>query len=156
MESVLFLLSTMALVMANCAERNEVLLDVFASGDMMFDVVQFQMPRVGRIPFITRPSTLLALVPISTQYLPPSIVGNPPIMFRALPVGLQHVDSDAQIRPSRVSGSNRPAMFCSQSPYPPRPLGFVPSDISKLLAGDFLPYILSEKIEDSPLHGARQ
>lgn len=98
----------MNLVVADVAQSLQVLLYVLAALHMMLDVMQLQMSWIGRIPFIVRPATQPAFIPVAPEYASTNIVGNTAVMFRALPVGLQHVDPDAQIRAAGGLRRNRP------------------------------------------------
>jgi hypothetical protein len=78
----------MHLVMTNVTERFQILLYVSAALGMVLDVVQFEMPRVGGIPFLVGPTAPFTLVSVPTKYLPPHIVGDVPVMFRTLTIAL--------------------------------------------------------------------
>jgi len=55
---------------------------------MVLDVVQFEMPRTGGIPFLVGPTAPFTLISVPTKYFPSHIVGNVPIMFGTLSIAL--------------------------------------------------------------------
>jgi len=125
--------------MTNGTKGLQVLLYVLATLGMVLDVMQLQVPGIRWVPFIVRPISLLALVPVTPQHFPAYIVGNMPVMFRTLPIGLQHVHFDSQVGTARRLCRYRPTELRAQFAHAPRPLRLVPGDIAQFFTGDAVP-----------------
>lgn len=78
----------MQLVVTDRAEGFQVFGNVLPALGMVFDVMQFQMSGIRRIPFVMRPAAIFAFVFVTSQNFAADIVGNVPVMFRALTICL--------------------------------------------------------------------
>jgi hypothetical protein len=74
--------------MTNIAERLQVFFYVPSALRVVLDMVQFEMPRIGGIPFLVGPTAPFTLVSVPTKYLSSHVVGNEPVMFRTLTIAL--------------------------------------------------------------------
>ncbi len=127
--------SSMNVIMTYSADGNEILLGVCPASSVMFTVMQLQVARVGGVPSAMTPSAFPTGVSVADKYGPTHGVGNAPVMRWALPVLLQHINTDHQIGPARVSRGYWPPLFGSQLAHPARPLRPVVRYVSKLLTG---------------------
>src|SRR3990172_8080039 len=112
------------------------------------------MSRVRWIPSIMRPAALMAPVPITPQHFPTHIVGNMSIMFGALPISLQHIAPDAEIRPPGRLRRHGPTELRAQLTHTPGPLCLVPGNISQLFTGDTATRVRAKKTQDLVTHRA--
>ena len=55
---------------------------------MVLDVMDLDVPGIGWVPLVMRPTTLLAFIFVAAQNFPAYLVGNVPIMFETLPISL--------------------------------------------------------------------
>lgn len=76
------------LIVAHVAERSQVFLYVLASLRVVLNVMQFHVARIRWIPFVLRPTALLAFVLVAAQNFPAHVVGNVPVVLETLPISL--------------------------------------------------------------------
>lgn len=88
---------------ADGAQCRKIVFDVGSIFGVRLDVVKFQMPWVGRIPFLIRPAAVPAAVTVSTKYRAADRVRNPTVMLGALSARLQNVNPYGRVgAPARL------------------------------------------------------
>ena len=79
----------MFLIVTDITKRFQVSCFVRSAGNMVFNMVQFQMAGIRRVPFFMCPPAFLAGVIISDQNRTPDFIVNFSVMSRELPVAFQ-------------------------------------------------------------------
>ena len=90
----------MLIIMADIAQRRQIGFGVFSAFDVSFDMVQFEVSGVGRVPLFVSPAALSATVMVTNQNGTSNGVGNFAVVSRALPILLKHIHADGKVRPS--------------------------------------------------------
>ena len=103
----------MNFVMANSADRDQIAFSVFPSSRVRLFVMQFQVSRVGPVPFIVGPIAISASIPVATKNFPFDCIRDAPVMFGTLPVRLKQINSNLEVRAARILRYDRPSVFGS-------------------------------------------
>lgn len=112
---------------------------------MVFDMMQFKMPRIRSVPLIMRPTAIPAHVLISFENLAFDRIRYPSVVFRALPVRLEEINPHFQIGSSGILSHDRPTVFRSELSYPSCPFGYIPGNITQFFPRKGSSDICSEK-----------
>ena len=139
-------MSCVDLIVANSAYGYEILQGVPASSDVMLDVVQFKVARVGWIPFAMIPAALFTTVIVPHQDGSAHRVGNCAVMRRTLAILFQQIRAYGQVRPAGYLGGYRPSGFGTQFAHSPGPFGSVICDISEFFACNRLADVAAKKL----------
>ena len=75
-------------------EGDEVVFRIFAFHGVRLHVMQFEVPRIGPVPFGVTPTASRAVIVVPPQNGPPDGVGYLSIVLGALPVPFKHINTN--------------------------------------------------------------
>jgi hypothetical protein len=87
----------MPIIVTNITQCGQIAFRISAAFDVGFDMVQFKVSRVGRVPMVMSPTALGATVAVANQHGATYRVGDFAVVHRALPILFKNVNADGKV-----------------------------------------------------------